>query len=514
MPKSSSLWTDTIAHDARPPLAKDAIADVCVVGAGIAGLTTAYLLAREGKTVAVIDAVGVGAGQTSFTTAHLSNAIDAGYKEILRLHGIDGAKLVCQSHRAAIDRIETACRDERIDADFERVNGYLFLGAGQRERILDDELEAARAAGADVMRLPDAGATGFRSGPCLRYGDQAQFHPLKYLHGLADAIERRGGTIYSGTRATAARGGPGAKVVTASGHTIAAATIVIATNSPFNDLVAIHTKQAPYHTYVIGLRLDADAVTGALYWDTQDPYHYVRLHRTTNAALGGDNADPVDILIVGGEDHKAGQAQRRGSAIRAPRSVGARSLPRCRAGRVPMVRSGHGDRSTVLPSSAATRSTTDNVYIATGDSGMGMTHGTIAGILLTDLILGRENPWAKTVRPLAQERSGAAGEYVKENLNVAAQYEDWLTRRRRRVPSERDRAGQRRGRRRSGAQGGRLSRRARRRCTTVSAVCPHLGCIVAWNPAREDLGLPLPRLPLRRPGRGHQRPFVEGSRAI
>ncbi|MEO6236503.1 MAG: FAD-dependent oxidoreductase [Vicinamibacterales bacterium] len=175
--------------------------------------------------------------------------------------------------------------------------------------MLDEELEAARAVGAKVTRCANSGVAGFDTGPCLRFQDQGQFHPLKYLHGLADAFQRRGGQIFSSTQATQATGGDPAHVRTASGVTITAGAIVIATNSPFNDVVAIHTKQAPYHTYAIGARVEPGAIATALDWDTEDPYHYVRLQRTTNREIGGDNDEAVDILIVGGEDHKTGQAQ-------------------------------------------------------------------------------------------------------------------------------------------------------------------------------------------------------------
>jgi glycine/D-amino acid oxidase-like deaminating enzyme/nitrite reductase/ring-hydroxylating ferredoxin subunit len=461
------------------PLTRDANADVCIVGAGIAGLTTAYLLAREGKSVVVIDAGSVGNGHTAVTTAHLSNVIDDTFKEMLRLHGPDGARLASQSHSSAIDAIERICTDEHIDCRFERVDGYLFLGAKDKESTLDEELEAARAAGARVNRLPQAPVTGFTSGPCLRFPAQGQFHPLKYLNGLTTAIQRRGGEIYSDTPAREVVGAQHACVRTAAGHAIRASSIVIATNSPFNDLVAIHTKQAPYHTYAIGARVKPGTITPALYWDTEDPYHYVRLQRSTNAELGGDNGEPVDILIVGGEDHKAGQAQdaearfaRLESWMR-DRFPSAREVEFRWSGQVMETVDGLGyiGRN---PLDA------DNVYVITGDSGMGMTHGTIGGMLVADLILRRENPWTELYDP-ARVRTGAAVEWVKENLNVALQYKDWVT------PGDVSSVDQITPN--NGAivvEGGRkiaVYRDERGTLHRRSAVCPHLGCIVAWNPA-------------------------------
>ncbi len=457
-----------------------------MIGAGIAGLTTAYLLARDGRSVVVIDTGRVGNGQTAVTTAHLSSVIDDTFKEMLHLHGPDGARLAHDSHARAVDRIEMICGDEHVDCRFERLDGYLFLGKKDKESTLEEELEAARAAGAKVTRLPQAPVTGFKSGPCLRFPHQAQFHPLRYLNGLAGAFARRGGRIYSGTQAVEAIGGARACVKTASGHSIRVSAIVVATNSPFNDLLAIHTKQAPYQTYAVGARVKADAITRALYWDTEDPYHYVRLQRITNRELGGDNDEPIDILIVGGEDHKSAKADDADARFARLESWMRDHFPA--AGSVEFRWSGQV-METVDGLAFIGRNPldADNVYVATGDSGMGMTHGTIAGMLIADLIQGRENPWTELYDP-GRVRTGAAVEWVKENINVALQYKDWLTggdvtsvdeitpnngaimvEAGRKIAVYRDERGS-------------LHRR--------SAVCPHLGCIVGWNPASSTWDCP------------------------
>jgi glycine/D-amino acid oxidase-like deaminating enzyme/nitrite reductase/ring-hydroxylating ferredoxin subunit len=479
MPRSTSLWLETAYPGKQSPLKKNARADVCVVGAGIAGLSTAYLLARDGLSVVVLDDGRPGCGQTGVTTAHLSNEIDDRYVEIRRLHGPDGARLACTSHRAAIERIEAICHLEKLQCDFRRVDGYLFLAPEHGIEVLDDEFEAAREAGVSVEKLSNAPVTGFDSGPCLRFPRQAQFHPLRYLNGLANAFERLGGRIYTGTRAVDVTGGNQAVVTAANQCTVSARAVVIATNVPFNDRFAIHTKQAPYHTYVIAARVSPGSITPALYWDTADPYHYVRLQHTTNAELGGDNPEPVDLLIVGGEDHKAGQASDAETRFGAlenwmrGRFAGAGEVEFRWSGQVMETQDG-------LAYIGRNPMDADNVYVATGDSGMGMTHGTIAGILLTDLIGGRANDWTDLYSP-SRIRTGAVSEFVKENLNVAAQYASWLTPGEVDAPEEiapnsgavireglvkvavyRDEAGE-------------LHRR--------SAVCTHLGCIVAWNPA-------------------------------
>ncbi|HEU5040551.1 MAG TPA: FAD-binding oxidoreductase, partial [Gemmatimonadales bacterium] len=177
-----------------PPLGQDLRTEVCVIGAGIAGITTAYLLVLEGRRVVVLEDGAVGGGETGRTTAHLSNVLDDRYHVLERLHGSDGARLAAESHTAAIDRIESIVRAERIDCDFQRLDGYLFEPPGEATDTLDAELEAARRAGlAGVERVERAPLASFDTGPCLRFPRQGQFHPLAYLGALAEAIERRGG---------------------------------------------------------------------------------------------------------------------------------------------------------------------------------------------------------------------------------------------------------------------------------------------------------------------------------
>ena len=184
-----SVWMATTSVPSEPALTEDARADVCIVGAGIAGMTTAYLIAREGKSVVVLDDGPIGGGMTGRTTAHLSNALDDRYTEIERLHGEQGARLAAESHTAAIDRIEAIVRQEGIDCDFERLDGYLFVPPGDARKILDEELEAAHRAGlADVKKVERAPLESFDTGPALCFPRQGQFHILKYLGGLARAI--------------------------------------------------------------------------------------------------------------------------------------------------------------------------------------------------------------------------------------------------------------------------------------------------------------------------------------
>jgi glycine/D-amino acid oxidase-like deaminating enzyme/nitrite reductase/ring-hydroxylating ferredoxin subunit len=467
-----SVWMDTAAIPLETPLTEQINADVCIVGAGIAGMTTAYLLAREGKSVVVLDDGPIGGGMTGRTTAHLVNALDDRYCELERLHGEDGARLAAESHTAAIDRVEQIVNEEKIACEFERLDGYLFVPPHESKKILDDELAAAHLAGlVDIEKVERVPWDSFDTGSALRFPRQAQFHPLKYLAGLATAIKQKGGRIYTESHAKEIEGGKNARIDTDCGGRVNAQAVVIATNSPVNDLVAIHTKQAGYQTYVIGARIPRGSVTRGLYWDTPDPYHYIRIETV------GKGASAYDVLIVGGEDHKTGQKDDAGKRFGA--------LERWTRHRFPMIEGieyrWSGEVMEPIDGLAFIGHNpmdAKNVFIATGDSGNGMTHGTIAGMLLTDLILDRKNDWESIYDP-SRITLKALPEFARENLNVAAQYADLV------VGADVDSVEEiKRG---AGAVISRglhkvaVYRDSDGNAHELSAVCRHLGCIVNWN---------------------------------
>jgi glycine/D-amino acid oxidase-like deaminating enzyme/nitrite reductase/ring-hydroxylating ferredoxin subunit len=454
--------------------------DVCVIGAGIAGLSTAYLLACEGKSVVVLDDGPIGGGMTERTTAHLSNVIDDGYVTIERLHGERGARLAFESHTAAIDRIEAIITTENLACDFERVDGFLFQAPEQPVEQLEEERVAALRAGlVGVERIERPPAPALEPGPCLRFPRQAQFHPVKYMIGLMRAIERRGGRIFTDTHVETVQGGEHAVIEIRQGHVVMAKSVVVATNTPINDMVVVHTKQAPYTTYVIGAGVPKDSVPTALYWDQADPYHYVRIQK--DAAANGR-----DVLIVGGEDHKTGQAD--DGKERHLR------LERWARKRFPMMEqieyrwSGQVMEPTDgLALIGRNPGDASNVYIATGDSGMGMTHGTIAGMLLTDLIVGRDNPWAALYDP-SRKALKSIGTFVQENLNVAAQYTEWLSsgniESESKIPKDSGAV------LRNGMHKVAVYRDEKGTLHRRSAVCPHLKCIVAWDSVEHTWNCP------------------------
>jgi glycine/D-amino acid oxidase-like deaminating enzyme/nitrite reductase/ring-hydroxylating ferredoxin subunit len=461
-------------------------ADVCIVGAGIVGLSCAYHLAREGKSVVVLDDGPIVSGETERTTAHLVTALDDRYFELEELHGREGARLAAESHAVAIDTIERIVREEGIDCDFLRVDGYLFNSPDQPADTLDRELQATHRAGLTDTALVDTTPMRFfGTARALRFPRQAQFHPLKFLSALAGCIARRGGRIFTETHVTKVEGGKAAHITTKRGFTVECDAIIVATNTPVNDRLVIHTKQAAYRSYVVGLAVPAGVIPRGLYWDTADPYHYVRLL----AAARGGTGPKEDVLIVGGEDHKTGQPAE-GPDAGAP----FKRLEEWTRAHFPMATEVRFQWSGQvmepvdgLAFIGRNPMDHDNVFIATGDSGNGMTHGAIAGLLLTDLILGRENRWSSLYDP-SRVKFGAAAEFAKETSNMAAQYLDWLTA----GDVEKDRLVARGTGAvvRHGAGKAAVYRDEDGTFHECSAVCPHLGAIVSWNAAEKTWDCP------------------------
>ena len=475
---SRSFWRTTGEVPVYAPLSANVTAEVCVVGAGLAGLTAAYQLAKHGLSVAVIDALEIGAGETGRTTAHIA-VPDDHYCYIEEIHGRDAARLVAESFAAAVDFIEATAREESIDCDFERVDGYLYSCSENPHAALDKEFEAAKRAGVAVMReaaLP-IGVFDAAVGSCLRFPRQGQFHPVRYLAGLASAVEQRRGAIYTDSRAISVEERNDGVVVTTANGRIVADAVIVATNTPFNDRVAMHTKQIAYQTYVLAARIPQSSIPRLLVWDDADPYHYVRTAPT------GDGEH--DLLIVGGADHKTGQAPDPAAHYASVESWMRARFPYI--GELAFRWSGEVmeplDGVAYLGRNPGSR----NVYVITGDSGNGMSHATIGGLLVTDLIMGRQNPWLSVYDP-ARKPLKEALEFIKAQSSVAAHYADWVS-----GGDQESAAAIPRGEGaliRSGLKKVAVYRDDEGGLHMYSAKCTHLGCVVQWNSAEKTWDCP------------------------
>ena len=485
-----SSWWAGVDVPKFGPLPGDMTCDACVIGAGIAGLSVAYQLSKSSSfKVVVVDDSQVGDGQTGRTSAHLTCVWDDRFCDAERTLGEEAARQVYHSHSTAIDVIEATARDEKIDCDFARVDGWLFLGEGDEPKLLDEELTAAHRAGFFTAEKRDLAPAMLNNGPCLRFPNQAQFHPMKYLAGLARVLTSRGVEIYCGDRINDVQGtdpekNEPAKATSERGAVVTASkAIVVCTNTPapINDWMGVYTKQAPYRTYVIALRIPKGSVPLGLYWDTQDPYHYVRV---LPAATGADVDH--DLLLVGGEDHKTGQAPE-GAAPFLKLETWARKRF-SNVGEVAFRWSGQvqepADGVAYIGKAPHKR---DGVFVATGDSGQGLTHGTIAGLLICDLILGKTNPWASLYDP-SRKPAGSVGEFIKENVNVAEQYAKYVTGGE--VSSEQEIQPGSGAIVRDGLKKLAVYRDDGGQVHKLSPKCTHMGCIVSWNAVEKTWDCP------------------------
>jgi glycine/D-amino acid oxidase-like deaminating enzyme/nitrite reductase/ring-hydroxylating ferredoxin subunit len=475
IPRPRSLWNATVDMPIHAPLATNLTAEVCVVGAGIAGLTTAYLLAREGMSVVLVEARQLGEGETAHTTAHLAVPDDR-YYYIEESYGERAAKHVADSFAAAIDLVESIVATERIDCAFQRVDGYLISCAAYPEEELAKELAAASRAGVRVARQERAPWAQWCTGPALRFADQAQFHPLRYLAGLARAVERHRAAIYLDTRVLNVEEREDRVVVTTTSSKITADHVVVATNTPINDRVKMHTKLAAHQTYVVAARIERGSMPRVLMWDDGDPYHYVRT---------AEIDDSTEVLIVGGEDHKTGQERNPEDRYAALITWMREHFPQ--AGEITHRWSGEVMEPLDGIAYLGRNPGNDRVYVITGDSGNGMTHATAGAILITDLIAGRPNPWLATYDP-ARKAFKEALEFAKEQANNAAQYTDWIS------------GGDVASTEQISVGEGALIRDGLKKLAVFrdedgslhanSAVCPHLGCIVQWNTSEKTWDCP------------------------
>jgi glycine/D-amino acid oxidase-like deaminating enzyme/nitrite reductase/ring-hydroxylating ferredoxin subunit len=479
--------------------------DVVVIGGGIAGLTTAYLVSKSGKKVVVIEDGYIGSGETSRTTAHITHALDDRYYNLEKRHGLNGARVAADSHTAAINRIESIVREENIDCDFERLDGFLFLDPSDKKESLDKELEATHRVGINTTGIVEkAPLQSFNTGPCIRFPNQAQFQPLKYLRGLSLAIIKNGGQIYTETHAQEINSDG---IKTLNDYTVKAKSIVVATNAPIIDKTSkIYDKQDAYRTYVIGARIKKDAIPTALYWDTGNqnsenlvaPYHYVRIQK-----IDRDDKN-YDLLIVGGEDHPTGNFSSNNDIEKRYSQLELWAKDHFPVEDIEYQWSGQvmEPQDSIAFIGHNPGDDRNNIYIATGDSGNGITHGTIAGILLTDLILGKSNPWAALYDPSREPRKEPStnagedeGQTQHEEENSSDQQGKQENDKKSSSKSEEEEISSLENLKER--QGIVLEEKKiaaykdhKGQLHTYSAICTHLGCIVTWNNSEKSFDCP------------------------
>ena len=247
---TKSIWNESIEMPSFPRLSENKTFDVCIVGGGFAGLLTAYLLQKENKKVCILESLDIGSGQSGLTTAHFTSVLDQRYFQLEKTFGQKNSKLVAESHTWALQFIEKIVADEKINCDLEKVHGYLFSHSAAGREELSKELHSAHRAGLKAEFLSRAPVDSFDTGECLFFPNQLQLHPMKLMRALSEIILERGGEIFVRAHVTKVHGGENSFVDIEDGYRVSAKNIVVATNTPVNDILSMHTKLAAYRTYV------------------------------------------------------------------------------------------------------------------------------------------------------------------------------------------------------------------------------------------------------------------------
>lgn len=462
---TESYWQD-IESPIYLPLDENLKTQVCVVGAGIAGLTTAYLLLKNGFAVTVIEKESLAENETARTSAHLSSILDEGFSALIDMHGEEDARKIYSSHCDAINLIEKIVEEESIDCDFKRVPGLLYQSPDTEKDYLKKELEAAYRLGCEDVQLLLSPLQFADYGPALEFQNQAQFHSVKYLNGLAKAITKMGGRIYTQTRAVQFNDET-IEVTTERGWMISAEHIIVTTNVPVNDLLRIHTKEQAYRSYVLGIEIPKDQFPLALMWDTSDPYHYLRKIP--------DYSEWSDLLIVGGEDHRVGIDDEKEDHfaniqnwVETKLHIEGSILYRWSGQIIEPI-----DGIAFIGLNPGSK----NISIICGDSGHGLTHSTLGAMILKDQLLNQENPWADIYSPQRVPFTELPT-YIKDNAKTFFQYRDWLLAK----PDDGPPLALNQGRViREGMAPVAIYRDEDGEIYSFSAVCPHLAGVVRWN---------------------------------
>jgi glycine/D-amino acid oxidase-like deaminating enzyme/nitrite reductase/ring-hydroxylating ferredoxin subunit len=471
-------WQPAAQREFRP-LDRDVHVDAAIVGGGIAGITSAYLLKKAGYRVALLERGRMAEAESGHTTAHLTCVTDLRLSDMARTFGTNHAQAVWDAGLAAIAQIHDTIRSERIECGFARVPGYLHappdaISDAELQRLREDAA-LAHELGFDaeyVERVP------WFNVPGVRIEHQARFHPRQYLAALLDRIDGNGSLVCEHTKVEDASSE--GRVLKAAGHTVECDLLIITTHTPivgassFLEASLRQTKLALYTTYVVAARVPPGSVPDALFWDTSDPYTYVRLHREAD----------FDEVILGGEDHKTGQVTNTNQCYERLERTMRRHLP---AAIVTHRWSGQViETADGLPYIGEAE---PHQFVATGFAGNGMTFGTLSAMMAADLLAARRNPWTELFAVDRTKILGAAWDYIKENSD----YPYYMIR-------DRFAGVEGRSLRAVNAGEGRVIDLNGRRVaayrdddgvvTVRSATCTHLGCIVHWNNAEHTWDCP------------------------
>ncbi len=477
--QTGSYWQFSETPPEFPSIANDLEVDVVIIGAGLTGITAAWLLKREGAKVALLDRQRCAAADTGHTTAHLTYVTDERMHTLVKNFGKDGAKAFWEAGVAAIDQIYEIVKSTGGDADFKWVPGFLHGRLDKSDKAdrdsLEEDAQLARELGFDAEFLEQV---PFANRPGVRFANQAKFHPYKYLAPMLRAIPGDGSYVLENTEATEVEEKPLA--VRANKFKIRCSYLMIATHTPLLGKTALlkgtlfQSKLALYTSYVLGAKLPLNSLPNALYWDTSDPYYYLRV----------DRHQDHDYAIFGGDDCKTGQ-ERDANAVFAGLMAKLKTI-------LPNAEVQHRWLGQVVETNDGLPFIGENEgkqFIATGFCGNGFTLGTLAATMARDRYFGRKNPWFDLFRVDRKQFHGGTWRYLQENLD----YPFYMLRDRLKGAAgesvDEIKIGQGKILRLDGKKVA-AYRGEDGKVTVLSPVCTHLKCLVRWNAADQTWDCP------------------------
>ena len=399
----TSIWQQSVEEYNITSILEGKEYDVAVIGAGITGVTTALLLQQAGKSCVLLEAQNPGFGTTGGTTAHLNTFYDAPYYKIIKDFGEENAKLIAQGGRSAIGLIKTNIETHHIECGFDERDAYLFSLNEKQNKELEDIVESSNKVGVH-MEFTNKNPFPIPHLKVAKISGQAQFNPMRYLHGLLQAFEVAGGKLVQNCRVVNITEGEVLKIETSLGN-VKARNAIYATHIP-PGVNLLHFRCAPYRSYAMGFKLKFEEYPGALGYDMNDPYHYYR----------SQEIDGQQYFIAGGEDHKTGHEENTEACFRRLES---HVRTYFQVEEVAFRWSSQFFESTDgLPYIGHLPGNGDNMYVATGYGGNGMIYGTLAGLVLSNIIVNGESNYQKLLDPNRIKPIAGFANFVKEGADV------------------------------------------------------------------------------------------------
>jgi glycine/D-amino acid oxidase-like deaminating enzyme/nitrite reductase/ring-hydroxylating ferredoxin subunit len=476
---TTPYWPEAARLPILPPLRRDLAVDVAVIGGGITGATAAYLFKKAGATVALLERGRCATAETGHTTAHLTYVTDSRLSQLVSRFGRDHAQATWDAGLAAMNQIEQLMKEERIRCEFSWVPGFLHAPPGRKrdeeeKDALQEDARFAQEFGFDAAFVEDVPFVG---GPGVRFGNQAKFHPVKYVAGLLRAIRGGGSHVFENSEVSAIQEGP--LLLKANGYEVRCKFVFIATHVPLQGATGtvraalFQTKLAPYSTYAVGAKIPSGVIPEASFWDTGDPYFYLRIDRRKG----------YDYAILGGADHKTGQVHDPAKCYSRVEKRLSQLFPQSE-----IVHRWSGQVIETTDGLPFMGETAPGQFVATGFSGNGMTLGTLSAMMACDAFHQRENPW-RALFDVGRKTLSSAWDYLKENKDYPYyMLKEMMAKR----PENATRAIKRGEGKVVMHEGARVAafRNEKGKLCLKSAICPHMGCVVRWNAAEKTWDCP------------------------